>query len=256
LWVQLGAGSWYEASITGGLYYASDDGGSDDLIKAVNDAIAGSPDFTAGTLVWNKQTGTWSLANFTGSTMRIRSSDPVTSATSPGGRAILDHLRIGLNGSGTFASNAIHTPADNLPHHGGFYPNLYMTEDRPKFEARVRQSVPDRGPVQTLSFGYIRKQIIGLRLAEGYPRRTGESEWRQLHNFMERHLKGIPFRFYPDRDNDVASALPFSERVNPLGYHTLVIDAGRTSWEPDFPFSPNMSIADTRIEAYAYVPRS
>jgi len=259
VWTRLGGGAFVEYSITGGLYYAAGDSQPFDIILELNNAFAANPDFGAGIVTFDITTGLWVLPNFTGQTITIQCVSPGgfpdAGTVSPGGRALFDYLRINTGDVAIFATGQAYGPENGLVHEGGFYPSLYMTEDRPIFVSRSRQSVPDRGPVQTLTFGYLRKQVIGVRLKEGYPRRSGESEWRQLNDFMERHLnRGLVFRFYPDRDA-VAAALPFSERVNPLGYHTLVIDSDRTTWEPEFPFSPNLAIADARLECWTYVPR-
>lgn len=259
LWIRVGAGAWFEASIPGGLYYAAGDSQPFDLILALNTALAGSPDILAGLFTFDKQTGLWALANFTGSTIQLTcvapGGFPDTGTLSPGGRAIFDYLKIQTTDTRLFSSGTLHGSINDEIHHGGFYPALYMTEDRPVFDARTRQSVPDRGPVQTLTFGYLRKQVIGVRLRQGYPRKSGETEWSQLNDFMARHLRGIPFRFYPAKEDEVVSSLPFSEGFNPLGYHTLVIDTNRTTWEPGFPFTPNLAVLDATLECWVYTPR-
>jgi len=254
LWVRVGAGAFYEASFSGGVYFASDDGASDDLIHAFNTALAGSPDLTGDQLVFDKTVGKWSWANFLGSEIRLQCIDPVTSQQNTGGRIIFNYLRINTGDIATFASGQTHGPEDDRVHQGGFYPGQYLTKDNPKFVARARQSVTDRGLVQTISFGFYRQQVMGVRIEEGYPRRAGNGQWRSFREFMNRHWTGLRWRFYPDRDNLVASAQPFSEAANPLGYHTLVTDKDSSTWEPDYPYLPNMGPMAHTIVAYTYVP--
>lgn len=252
-WVRFGvSGPYTQLKFSTGLFFANGTGVSDDFVDIFHTLLQTFSVSIAFSL--NVSTGLWSLVNSTAFPFTIAFTDPDNTSTKTS-TIVRDYLRLVENPGDTSRTFSVGTTTATEVVHGSVYPNLYMLEDSPVWDARVRQGVPNDGPIHTMRNSYREGRKVTARLEGAYPRSLVFTEYNQWTRFKDRAGLGIPFQLYSHRDDSSASANPYNEDTNPRGYHNLVLDKKFASWTPEFPFSPNLAYTEDSFTGWPWIPR-
>lgn len=230
IWARLPAGSWVSrdlsANMTESYYFPTGDGGSDDLLIALEGELNAllSTISAAGIVelsVDDDGVVTWTYDD--ADDPQFHWSDPAALAEGDS-RWIRNQLK--LYRSSATESGIDFAAGDVVgvrPHEFGLWPDRLQLTDLPVYDFRGGQAEPNQGQTSTLRLLGRKDHKLGVQLSEALPRSNTWNEYHQWENFHEWASTGLPFRYYADKT--ISSA--YSE-TNRFGHKTFTL--ARTSW--------------------------
>jgi len=259
IYYKIGAGAWTELPLSfagdGAFYYASNDEEALDILFQIEDLflteLAGIPYAGSFDFLLDMATGIVS-AQWTGADiLLIKFEHPTTPLTNPTSYFLHNLLRMTTTQSSTitFASGSPTTVTGDRCHGYGLYPLRYLMSDLSEWQARVAQSVPDQGQVQTLRSAMLEIYRLGIRLDKAYPRAALYNEYHALVDFLDNAASGRPFRVYPDKTIYTA----YADASNPYGYRTWALDKDSASWRPEPAVANFYKVLDVDLKCWQWV---
>lgn len=230
LWARVNAGSWTKHTFSQGLFYVIRNGSDPaDLVTAFIDAVQTASGNSNFNTLLDLDTGKLTVTNSDLSdSVQVSWTDPAASDTDES-TVIRDAL---FNNASAFSSGFTLAASSEtecaLPHAYGVYPSRIYLDDLPVYEVRGAQAYSDGGNVTTTTTATPRKHKLTVRLKDSIPRKSTWNEYHSFEQFWLRAATGLPFRYYPDRDEYDAWAGPGESSPVPFGYQTWVL--ARESW--------------------------
>jgi len=201
------------ASITDGYYFISDDGQADDLLKAVEDAIAALG------------------ANFTGLTLDL-TTDHKVRFTSAADNYVVTWVDTELRDWFRFTGASTNVPLAGTAtgsriHAGGVYDIASVLQDTPVRPTDITQLRADNREVHSVFVAHHDEWALRIGITGG-PRDSAFGQWHDIDEAHNNMTLGWPYRFYFDDSIATSYAIP----TNPLGYLTLRLDTRRAPYRP------------------------